>query len=256
MQSIDSLPLWAFFLVVLVMALLFTEIGHRIGEWRRKTFADESQASLGTIVASVLGLLAFMLGFTFNVALSRFDERRTAILDDANAIGTTYLRADFFDEPDRGQIKKLLREYVQVRVEGIVPERVDQIMTKSQALQGQVWSIAAKLGRAQKNPITGLFISSLNDTIDMDAKRINIGIHARVPESVWLVLFAVAMLSMLGVGYYSGQSGSRSWAEIVLLVSTFALVTWLVADLDRPHEGFVRASQAPMEALQKQIGPP
>lgn len=238
------------------MALLCTEIGHRVGAWRLRKYPEESQASLGTIVASVLGLLAFMLGFTFNVALSRFDERRTAILDDANAIGTTYLRADFFDEPQRGQIRKLLREYVQVRVEGIVPERVAQITTKSQALQAQIWSIAAKLGKEQRNPITGLFISSLNDTIDMDAKRINVGIYARVPESVWLVLLAVSMLSMLGVGYYSGQSGNRSWAEILLLVSTFALVTWLVADLDRPHEGFVRASQAPMEALQKQIGPP
>ncbi|MBS2002819.1 MAG: hypothetical protein JST44_15015 [Cyanobacteria bacterium SZAS LIN-5] len=256
MQTVDHLPLWAFFLVVLVIAFLSTEVGHRIGAWRLRTRGTEPQASLGTIVASVLGLLAFMLGFTFNVALSRFDERRAAILDDANSIGTTYLRADFLEEPQRSQVKRLLRQYVQVRINGIVPEELNEIAAKSQGLQHQLWSVAAAFGKEKPNPITGLFISSLNETIDMDSKRINIGIYARVPDSVWLVLFAVSMLSMLGVGYYSGQTGSRSWAEILLLVLTFALVTLLVADLDRPHEGFIKASQQPMESLQKQIGLP
>lgn len=256
MQTIDHLPLWAFFLVVLVVTFLSTEIGHRVGAWRLNSRGSEPQASLGTIVAAMLGLLAFMLGFTFNVALSRFDERRTAILDDANAIGTTYLRCDFLDEPQRGQAKHLLREYVQVRVKGVVPEQLDEMQAKTQALQSQLWSIAAQFGKEKPNPITGLFIGSLNETIDMDEKRVNIGIFARVPDSVWLVLFAVSALSMLGVGYYSGQTGSRSWAEVLLLVITFALVTLLVADLDRPHEGFIRASQQPMESLQKQIGPP
>ncbi len=256
MQTVDHLPLWVFFLVVLVVAFLATEIGHRLGAWRLKTRGSEPQASLGTIVASVLGLLAFMLGFTFNVALSRFDERRTAILDDANAIGTTYLRADFFNEPQRSQVKRLLRQYVQVRVKGIIPEQLDEISSQSQALQTQLWSLAGTLAKEKPNPISGLFVSSLNDTIDMDSRRINIGIYARVPESVWIVLFAVSALSMIGVGYYCGQTGSRSWAEILLLVSTFALVTLLVADLDRPHEGFIRASQQPMESLQKQIGAP
>lgn len=256
MQAVDHLPLWVFFSTVLVVTFLSTEVGHRVGEWRLRKRGSEPQASLGTIVAAMLGLLAFMLGFTFNVALSRFDERRTAILDDANAIGTTYLRADFLDEPERGQAKHLLREYVQVRLKGIVPEQLDEMAAKTQSLQTQLWSIAAHLGKEKPNPISGLFISSLNETIDMDAKRVNIGIYARVPESVWLVLFAVSALSMLGVGYYSGQTGSRSWAEILLLVVTFSLVTLLVADLDRPHEGFIRASQQPMESLEKQIGSP
>ncbi|MBC8000600.1 MAG: hypothetical protein IAF58_21810, partial [Leptolyngbya sp.] len=119
METIDYTPLWVFFIAVVLTALACTEGGYRLGDWRRKKLKHESDAPLATVVASTLGLLAFMLGFTFNVALSRFDERRIAVLDDANDIGTTYLRADFLEQPQREQIKKLLREYVQVRVNGI-----------------------------------------------------------------------------------------------------------------------------------------
>ena len=257
MEPMDYLPLWAFFAVVLVIALACIEIGYRIGAWRSKKFQKEPSAPLGTIVGSVLGLLAFMLGFTFNVAVSRFDERRIAVLNEANAIGTTYLRADFFDEPHRVQIKKLLREYVQVRSNGfVVGPQLAILMTKSQVLQDQLWSRAATLGREHQNPITALFVNSLNDTIDMHAKRTSIDIYARVPVSIWAVLFAVSVISMVGVGYFSGLSGTRTWAESLLLVSTFALVMLLVADLDRPHEGFIEASQQPMQDLEKQIGSP
>jgi CDP-diglyceride synthetase len=254
MATFDFFPLWVFLILVVLASIICTECGYRIGERLRKKSGHGSSAPLATIVASILGLLAFMLGFTFNVALSRFDERRIAILDDANAIGTTYLRADFFDEPQKGQIKKLLHEYALTRSRGMLDgAEMDALLVKSQAQQNQLWTIAATLGKERPNPITGLFISSLNDTIDMHAKRVDIGIRARVPISVWLVLFAVSILSMLGVGYYFGLSGSRSWAETIILVSTFALVMVLVTDLDRPHEGTIKASQQPMLDLIKQM---
>ena len=103
MHPFDSLPLWAFFTTVLLLSLLWTECGYRVGTHRRKKDPKEPDAPLGTVVASILGLLAFMLGFTFNVAINRFDDRREAVLDEANAIGTTYLRADFFDSPAKEQ---------------------------------------------------------------------------------------------------------------------------------------------------------
>lgn len=257
MEAIDYLPLWAFFFAVVITAIACTEGGYRFGVWRRKKLKHESDAPLATVVASILGLLAFMLGFTFNVALSRFDERRIAVLQDANSIGTTYLRADFLDQPQRDKVKKLLREYVQVRANGIVAgSDLNSMLSRTQAIQDQLWQSAATFGREHPTPITSLFVSALNDTIDMHSKRIDIDINARVPLSVWLVLFAVSILSMVGVGYYFGLSNNRSWAETVILVTTFALVMHLVADLDRPNEGSIKDSQEPMLALQKQIGPP
>ncbi|MBP9091737.1 hypothetical protein KBI23_11950 [bacterium] len=257
MHPFDSLPLWAFFTTVLLLSLLWTECGYRVGGHRRKKDPKEPDAPLGTVVASILGLLAFMLGFTFNVAINRFDDRREAVLDEANAIGTTYLRADFFDSPAKEQARKLLREYVQLRANGVRrAAEFEQVVSRSEQLQSELWSSAAKLGKERPTPISGLYISSLNEVIDMHAKRITLGMHSRVPLSVWLVLFAVSALAMASVGFYFGLSGNRSWVETIVLIVTFSLVMLLVADLDRPQEGLIRASQQPMLDLQKQLGPP
>ncbi len=257
MLSVDNLPLWAFFVVVFLISLFWGEAGYRVGEWRLKKSQEDSPAPLGTIVGSILGLLAFMLAFTFNVALSRFDDRRVAVLTEANAIGTTYLRADFFDEPQQSEIKKLLREYVQIRREGINAGAAEQVISRSEALQDQLWKTAATAARQQTNStICPLFISSLNDVIDMHSKRVVLAFHARVPLSVWIVLFLVSTLSMLGVGYYCGMTGNRSRAENYILIATFSIVMLLVADLDRPYEGLIQTNQQAMLELHKKLGPP
>ncbi|MFA7336884.1 MAG: hypothetical protein WC028_08840 [Candidatus Obscuribacterales bacterium] len=257
MHALDHLPLWAFFATVLLLSLFWTECGYRVGAHRRKKNPKEPDAPLGTVVASILGLLAFMLGFTFNVAINRFDDRREAVLDEANAIGTTYLRADFLDSPTKEQARKLLREYVQLRANGVrQTTEFEQVVSRSEQLQSELWLSAAKLGKERATPISGLYISSLNEVIDMHAKRITLGLHSRVPLSVWLVLFAVSALAMASVGFYFGLAGNRSWVETIVLIVTFSLVMLLVADLDRPQEGLIRASQQPMLDLQKQLGPP
>ncbi len=258
MQPMDILPLWVFFIAVLVVSTLWAEGGFRLGTWRRlKSKDDVSLDPLGTIVASVLGLLAFMLAFTFNVALNRFDDRRVAVLTEANNIGTTYLRTDFMDEPEQSQIKNLLREYVFVRQHGVGREDAEEVISKSERLQNQIWKLSVKVAKSNQNqPLSAIYIQSLNDTIDIHSKRVVLNKGARVPLSVWLVLFAVSMLSMASVGYYSGVSGNRSRFETMILTVTFAIVMLLVADLDRPGEGLIKTNQQPMIDLLKQIGPP
>lgn len=257
MHSVDHLPLWVFFSLVLLFSLFWTECGYRVGTHRRKLDPKEPEAPLGTVVASILGLLAFMLGFTFNVAINRYDDRREAVLNEANAIGTTYLRADFMDNQARDTSRKLLREYVQLRVDGILPTpEFQKVIDRSEEIQNELWNGATKLAKEHPTPISGLYVSTLNEVIDMHSKRITLGLHSRVPLSVWLVLFAVSALAMLSVGFYFGLTGNRSWAETIVLIVTFALVMLLVADLDRPHEGLIKASQQPMIDLHKQLGPP
>jgi hypothetical protein len=119
MQSsgpIDVLPLWALFIVILLVVLLSVEFGYRLGKYRRSRREEEKEAPLGTMVAATLGLLAFILAFTFGLAAQRFDTRRQVLLDEANAIGTTYLRAGML--PERGQeVRDLLRTYVATRLD-------------------------------------------------------------------------------------------------------------------------------------------
>jgi hypothetical protein len=209
------------------------------------------------MVSSTLALLAFILAFTFNIAVNRFDDRRVAVLDEANAIGTTYLRAEFFEEPARERIKKLLREYVRVRVNGISDSDTSaQVVSQSESIQDKLWLEASVLARQHTNPICGLFISSLNEVIDLHAKRVTLSLHTRVPAPVWFTLLAVSGLAMVGLGYYCGLVGTRSWTEAGILIATFGVVMWLVADLDRPSAGLVRVDEQPMIELNKKLGPP
>ena len=173
-EPLDVVPLWGLFLAMCVLTWLALEGGYRLGRWRHDATSDEKDAPVGAMVAAVLGLLAFMLAFTFSMAASRFESRRQAVLEEANAIGTTYLRARLLPEPQRGEVAKLLREYVDVRVRGIREGKIAEAVARSEELHEQLWSQAT--AAAEKNPgsiMTGLFIQSLNDVIDLHAKRVH-----------------------------------------------------------------------------------
>ena len=115
----DGLPLAALYIITAVVVLVSAEVGWRLGNYRRQLPHHEKDAPVGAIVGATLGLLAFLLAFTFGMAASRYDTRRQLVLQEANAIGTTYLRADMLPEPQRSEIRNLLREYAALRVGGV-----------------------------------------------------------------------------------------------------------------------------------------
>src|SRR6516162_6932392 len=117
-ETLDYIPLWALVGSTVVLTFLAVEAGFRVGRWRQRRAEHERETPVGAIAAAILGLLAFLLAFTFGMAASRFENRRKLVLDEANAIGTTYLRAALVPEPHRTQIRTLLRDYVDVRLEG------------------------------------------------------------------------------------------------------------------------------------------
>ena len=200
---------------------------------------------MGAMVGSVLGLLAFMLAFTFSMAASRFDARRQVVLEEANAIGTAYLRARLLPEPQRAEVAKLLREYVDVRVRGVQEGKVAEAVARSEEMHEQLWSRAT--AAAEKNPgsiMTGLFIQSLNEVIDLHAKQVLIGVRSRIPISIWGGLFALAIGGMVSMGYQAGLSATRRSPAMLLLVLAFAGVLFLIGDLDRPYEGLLDDLQA------------
>ena len=255
MEVFDNAPLWTFFLGVILIALLCFEAGYFQGKRLSKASAGQSEAPIGAMVSGVLALLAFMLAFTFGIASSRFDERRLLVVDEANAIGTTYLRAEFLDEPARANVKKLLREYVALRLDVCAhPEHVQDAIAQAESLQQRLWTEAVELGRKRPTPISSLFITSLNDVIDLQAKRITAGLHTRVPAVVWYGLLFISALSMVGVGYYAGRGGTGAWPETLILVTAFGTILFLVADLDRPSQGYLRVNQQPLTDLARQIG--
>jgi len=255
-SALDAIPLWGFFVLTLVLVLLFVEGGYRLGRRRLARSEHEKAAPVGAMVAAMLGLLAFMLAFTFGLAAQRFDTRREALLDEANAIGTTYLRAAML--PERGdEIRSRLREYVDVRLLAAQSGKVSEGIRQSEALQNELWADA--VGLATKNPesiVVGLFVQSLNDVIDLHAKRVTAGVRNRIPGPIWLVLFGVAALSLGAMGYHAGLAHTSRSVAVIAVGLAFTAVIGLVADLDRPLEGFLGASQQALIDLRESMRAP
>ena len=253
---LDALPLWALFIAILLVVLLSIEFGYRLGKYRRSRREEEKEAPLGTMVGATLGLLALVLAFTFGLAAARFETRRQVLLDEANAIETTYLRSGML--PERGEeIRRLLREYVGVRLEAVQSGKVAEGIQQSEDIQQKVWTEAENVG--QKNPnsiMVGLFVQSLNEMIDLHAKRVQAALRSRIPGPIWLGLFAVAALSLATMGYHAGLSGTRRSLAIVAVAVTFSVVIELIADLDRPQEGVLRISQQALLDVQRSMNAP
>ncbi len=256
MQSLplDNLPLAGLLIGFAVLLCLAMEIGYRAGGWRHSLAPGEKESPVGAMVASMLALLALVLGFTFSLAANRFDQRREAVLNEANAIGTTFLRARLLSDPEQAQIQKLLQEYVDVRLQVVEKNRLQEIVTRSEELQELLWKQAIVL--SQRNPtsiVNGLFISSLNDVIDMHAKRLHVGVRSRVPTVIWVILIGFALLGLGAVGYQAGISTTRRSPAMAGLAVAFAAVFALIADLDRAQDGFLRVGQQSMVDAQRSM---
>jgi hypothetical protein len=255
-QQFDRLPLWAVFIATVGLVALSLEGGYRIGKYRRQETDQEKEAPVGAIVAATLGLLAFMLAFTFSSAAIRFDQRRFAVLEEANAIGTASLRADLLPEPHATEIKRLLRDYVDVRIRAVQPGQAETAIEESSRLQGAIWSKATEVARNDSRSVEiGLFIQSLNEVIDLHSKRVMLALHNRLPLLVWQVLYFIAISSMAVLGYQQGLSNSRRSLAVLALMLAFTAVMLLIADLDRPQEGLLRVSQQSMIDLRESLGP-
>lgn len=250
---LDSLPLWSIFPLTVVIALLGVEAGSRLARLRQRGSEEDKEPTIGGMVGATLGLFAFMLAFTFGFAGSRFEDRRQIQLSEANAIGTTYLRAKMLAEPMRTDAQNLLREYVDVRLEGVQPEKFQQAVVKSEELQERLWSVAEAQAAKERTVLTSLFIQSLNEVIDLHSARLMAATRSRVPGVIWIVLYLLLVLTMVMMGYQAGLAKSRRSIAALALVIGFSSVLYLIVDLDRPGQGMLKVSQQSMIDLRKSM---
>jgi hypothetical protein len=250
---LDAVPLWLMFALTLGITQLAVEVGFRLGVFRGRSAQPEKDAPVGAIAAATLGLLAFMLAFTFSLAASRFETRRQVALDEANAIGTAFLRTGTLPPPHGEAIRTLLREYVDVRVQAIEHGTVEPTVERSAQLHADLWRNAQSAAAKDPSAITALFLESLNEVIDLHATRVQAGLRSRIPAVIWAVLYFVAFFAMLAVGYQVGLSNPKRSIAAISLVLTFSAVMLLIADLDRPGEGLLRINQHALTDLAKSI---
>ena len=243
-----DIPLWALYIITVLVVFLSLEAGYWAGSLRSRTAAKEKDAPVGGLVGATLGLLAFLLAFTFGAASNRYDMRRQLVLQEANVIGTAYLRADFLPAPRRAEARNARVAYAKLRAQGVTALLRPEAIAESSALGERLWNTAVSVGAQSPSPITSLFIQSVNAVIDLDAERITAGRNL-IPPSIWGGLLVLTVLSMAAMGYQFGLSGLRSWGETILLVLAFTLVILLIVDLDRPQSGVIQVSQQPMLEL-------
>ena len=192
----------------------------------------------------MLALLALILGFTFSLSLQRFDDRARAVVDEANAIGTTFLRTHLLPESVRVDAQRLTREYIDFRLKAgsVSLDEADSrtsVIAESDARLGELWDLTAEAAREDKGPVTsGLFVTSLNETIDAFGSRDAI-VKRHVPELVLLLLFVTFILTGIIIGYANGAEDHRPSIAAYILALLIALLVFIIIDLDRPHRGFV-----------------
>lgn len=255
-QTFDPVPVLGVFLGFAALALLVFEIGYRLGTWWQRRTTDHKEGPTGILVGSLLALLGFLLAVTMGMASDRFDTRRQLVLQEANSIGTTYLRAGYLPEPYASDSRALLRAYVPYRVTVADRQAFLENQAKSVAILKELWAKAEELVRAYPGADAyGLYVESLNETIDLQNSRQVAIIYARVPETVLLLLFLGEILTMGVVGYSAGLAGSRPMLTAVVLVIVLGAVLTLLVDLDRPRDGLLLVSQQPLIDLETQLAP-
>jgi len=255
MTIIYILEVTGIFLVPLLIVLLSVYIGQRYGTYRKKKVADMQDAAVGSAVAAVLGLLAFILAFTFQIAANHFDARKGMLLEEVTNIRTTYLRAGLIHEPIRSGTKKLLVDYVDLRVElAKDPSKLISAMSRSQQILDTLWVYSEDLAEQDRSSeVYALYTSSVNDLVDNYNKRVTFTLEYRIPVTIIWVLIIISIFSMIVLGYQFGISGKGSFKINLLLAIIFAMVMFLILALDRPEIGVAKINQKPMITLQKQL---
>jgi hypothetical protein len=244
MADLTHYPLTLIFVASVAAFLLAIEAGHYFGS------KVEEGANVSTLEAAVLGLLALMIGFTFSMALNRFEARRDALVSEANAIGTAALRARMLPAPYGEESLKLFKDYVRIRADFAARELASEesvaALRRSKEIQEALWR-QAQAAAAKDNAVvpTGLYIQALNETFDAQQKRLTI-LRNCVPNIVFVGLYSVAVAALWLAGYASAIDRRRWRLPTYVAGVLVAGVILLIQDLDRPSGGFIAVSEEPM----------
>lgn len=261
-MTFDSIPISALFFGTIAIVIGSIELGFRLGRVSRRKSEDEKESPVSAIAGSILGLLAFMLAFTFGIVAERFDNRKGLVREEANLIRTAYQRSDFLPEADRATAKGLMREYLEKRItftqehrlRGMSPDQMKAGLAEATGIQQRLWDMAVENARLDMDSdVAALYIESLNDMTSIHGSRVAVGLQQRVPSGIWIILWSLIFFGMTAVGYQTGIAGSKRTPAQGILAISFSMVITLIAMLDRPHSRYITVPQQPLIDLQDQI---
>jgi hypothetical protein len=246
---VNALDFWMLAGGLLLAIFVLLEVGRRIGMYRRRVDPEGAGTGLGALEGAVFGLMGLLIAFTFSGAATRFDARRDLIGQEANMVGTAYLRLDLLPQTAQPALRQDFRDYVDLRVKIFRIARLnygnaEQDYARSIDLQNKIWSEAVAACREQNSPaVTTLVLSSLNEMIDITTTRA-VATQMHPPEVVFYGLGLLVLATSLLAGYGMAGSKNRSWLHMVVYALIMASTLYVILDLEYPRFGLIRVDSA------------
>ena len=244
---------------LLVFALSFVAIW--LSEWigaflreRRGSLEEAEREDFNLIAAGTLTLLGLIIGFTFSMAISRYDQRKTYEEAEANAIGTEFVRAGLLPATDTASVRALLRNYLDQRILFYVTRdggRLRQIDAATARLETDLWSAVQAPAVAQPTPVVALAVSGMNDVLNSQGYT-QAAWWNRIPGSAWVLMATIAICSNLLVGYGVRRAKARATLLLVLPV-VVSISFFLISDIDSPRGGIIRVRPQNLESLSQSL---
>jgi hypothetical protein len=245
-------PFLAFFLAFLVQ-WLSAQMGH-LYRVKKGPILDEDRSDFSTIEAATLTLLGLIIGFSFSMAISRYDQRKNYEAAEANAISTEYVRADVLPGDDAEIVRELLKKYIDLRVQSYTLRdtvQLSKIDTDTADVQNKLWSTVRRGAALQPTPVVALAVSGMNDVLDsqgyMQAAWWN-----TIPVAAWILMMAIAICCNLLIGYGAHRN---SWSLLSILPLVISVSFFLIADIDSPRRGIIRVVPQNLLALSQSLHP-
>lgn len=216
-----------------------------------KELKGEFREDFGVVLAASLTLLGLIIGFSFSMSTTRYDQRKNFEEAEANAIGTEYVRADFLPAAEAAASKKLLKNYLHERVLWYRErdlQRLRQIDAETGRLQNELWSAVKAPAAVTPNPILGLVVSGMNDVLNSQGYT-QAAWWNRIPTAAWVLMWVIAIVCNLMIGYYVGPA-DRKWIRLVVMPLVVSVSFMLVADIDSPRAGVIRVKPLNLVSLQ------
>jgi hypothetical protein len=238
--NIRTLPHWLVYTVTVLVVIGAIRIGFALGRARHKALESKPDPAVAPVSAALMGLLAFILAFSFSSAMSRFELRKSFYLDQVNSLENLYRLAELFPDKYRDALQADVTELVDIRIDAALdPSTIPQAIKHSYRVVNRMWKALDTLYRdpSLSYPKKNLMVVAISDYTSLQTKRSTVAVLHNMPTPAWLMLFGIVVMGMLGMGYQFGQTPNINWTLVVILAFAFSIVIILIADLDRSGAG-------------------
>ena len=254
MVRVFNVPLLVFVVTLLVLWGC-ARLGMAVADWRGAQRGEHEDYNL--VLAGTLTLLGLIIGFTFSMAISRYDLRKGYEEAEANALGTAYLRIELLPAAETAQLRGLLGDYLKQRILFYTTDDAEllrQVNAQATALQGQMWSTVRASALAQPNPLSALVVSAMNDVFNAQGYT-QAAWANRIPREAWALMLLIAMLGNLLIGYLASHLRKHAMFLLVMPL-VLAISFFLIADIDSPRGGYINVAPHNLLSLTKQLTHP